>query len=109
MDSKTFQHDKVPEPKERSVKTWHAKGGVEKLECPALSLTPDPDPTEHLWHEMEHWLHPRPPHLTLVPDLIKAPVAKWEQIPTATLNNLVESLPWRMEVIIKGQKAGATW
>lgn len=29
------------------------------------------------WFEQEHWLYPRPPHLTLVSDLTHAPVAEW--------------------------------
>ncbi|MCI4392256.1 hypothetical protein PGIGA_G00143960, partial [Pangasianodon gigas] len=50
------------------------KVGVEELECPAQS--PDLNPTEHLWDELEHRLNPRPPHPTSVPDLTNALVAE---------------------------------
>ncbi|MCI4387006.1 hypothetical protein PGIGA_G00069260 [Pangasianodon gigas] len=54
-----FQHDNAPVHKASSMKTWCVKVGVEELECPAQS--PDLNPSEHLWDELEHRLHPRPP------------------------------------------------
>ncbi|MCJ8735508.1 hypothetical protein PDJAM_G00247820 [Pangasius djambal] len=54
-----LQHDDAPVHKASSMKTWCVKAGVEELECPAQS--PDLNPTEHLWDELEHRLHPRPP------------------------------------------------
>ncbi|MCJ8743348.1 hypothetical protein PDJAM_G00093060 [Pangasius djambal] len=55
-----FQHDDAPVHKASSMKTWCVKVGVEELEGPAQ--IPDLNPTEHLWDELEHRLHPRPPH-----------------------------------------------
>ncbi|MCI4389300.1 hypothetical protein PGIGA_G00096420 [Pangasianodon gigas] len=55
-----FQHNNAPVHKVSSMKTWCVKVGVEELECPAQS--PDLNPTEHLWDELEHQLNPRPPH-----------------------------------------------
>ncbi|MCJ8737964.1 hypothetical protein PDJAM_G00030120 [Pangasius djambal] len=53
-------HDDATVHKASSMKTWCVKVGVEELECPAQS--PDLNPTEHLWDELEHRLNPRPPH-----------------------------------------------
>lgn len=63
-------HDNVSEHKASSVKTWFAKAGVEEPECPAQN--PDLSPTEHVWDELEHRLHPRRPHAPSLPDLTNA-------------------------------------
>ncbi|MCI4381354.1 hypothetical protein PGIGA_G00250880 [Pangasianodon gigas] len=65
-----FQHDNAPVHKASSMKTWCVKVGVEELECPAQS--PDLNPTEHLWDELELET-PYPPS---VPDLTNALVAE---------------------------------
>lgn len=54
-----------------SMHTWLTKFEMEELECPAQS--PDLKPAEHIWIDLKHRLNPR----TL-------------QIPTITLQNLVE-------------------
>ncbi|XP_047015899.1 uncharacterized protein LOC124628872 isoform X4 [Ictalurus punctatus] len=56
------QHDQAPVHKASSMKTSFAMVGVEELECPEQS--PDLNPTEHLWDELERRLHPRPTHPT---------------------------------------------
>lgn len=65
-------------------KTWSANVRVEELVC--STQRPDLNPNEHLWDELEHQMHSRPPLLTSAPDLTDALVT---QIPTATLQNLV--------------------
>ncbi|MCJ8742501.1 hypothetical protein PDJAM_G00082770 [Pangasius djambal] len=53
--------------------------GEEELEWPAQS--PDLNPTEHLQDELEHQLHPRPPRLTSVPNLIRSLASLSEGMP----------------------------
>lgn len=38
----------------KSIKTWTREFGVEQLDWPVKS--PDPNPTEHLWDELEQTL-----------------------------------------------------
>ncbi|MCI4379485.1 hypothetical protein PGIGA_G00228800 [Pangasianodon gigas] len=85
---KAHQHDNAPVHKARSMKTWFAKIDLEELECPAQS--PDLNPTEHVWDDLEHGLHTRPPHQTSMPDLTNDLVAEWTK----------ESLPRRAEAVI---------
>jgi hypothetical protein len=84
--------------KARSIRKWFVKIGVEELDWPAQS--PDLNPIEHLWDELESRLRAKPNCPTSVPDLTNAFVAKWKQVPTAILQHLVESLPRRVETVM---------
>ena len=75
----------------RSIQKWFVKIGVEELDWPAQS--PDLNPIDNLWDELERRLQGRPNHPTSVPDLTNAHVAEWKQVPAAMLQHLVESLP----------------
>ena len=100
-----FQHDCAPVHKARTIKTWFDEFGVEELDWPAQN--PDLNPIEHLWDELERRLRARPSRPTSVPDLINALQNEWAPIPTETLQNLVESLPRRVEAVIAA-KGGPT-
>ena len=82
----------------RSIQKWFVEIGVEELDWPAQS--PDLNPIEHLWDELERRLRARPNRPTSVPDLTNALVAEWKQISAAMFQHLVESLPRRVEPVI---------
>ena len=65
-----FQHDNAPMHKARSIQKWFVEIGVEELNWPEQS--PDLNPIEHLWDELERRLRARPNRPTSVPDLINA-------------------------------------
>jgi len=79
--------------------------GVEELDWPAQS--PDLNPIEHPWDELEQRLQARPSHPTSVSDLINVLLEEWSKIPINTLLKLVESLPRRVEAVIAA-KSGPT-
>uniref|UniRef100_A0A3P8SGA8 Tc1-like transposase DDE domain-containing protein n=1 Tax=Amphiprion percula TaxID=161767 RepID=A0A3P8SGA8_AMPPE len=93
-----FQHDCAPVHKARSIKTWMTESGVDELDWPAQS--PDLNPIEHLWDELERRLRARPSGPTSVCDLTNALLEEWSKIPINTLLNLVDSLPRRVEAVI---------
>ena len=93
-----FQHDCAPVHKARSIKMWFDDFGVEELDWPAQN--PDLNPIEHLWDELERRLQTRPSRPTSVPDLINAVQNEW----APTLQNLVESLPRRVEAVIAAKR-----
>jgi hypothetical protein len=84
--------------KARPIQKWFVAIGVEKLDRPTQS--PDFNPNEHLWDELEHQLRARPNRPTSVPDLTNALVAEWKQVPAAMFQYLVESLPRSVETVI---------
>ena len=69
--------------KARSIQKWFAEISVEELDWPAQS--PDLNPIEHLWDELERRLRARPNRPTSVPDLSNALVAEWKQVPTGMM------------------------
>ena len=71
---------------------------MEELDWPAQS--PDLNPIEHLWDELECQLRARPNRPTSVPDLTNYLVAEWKQVPAAMFLHLVESLPRTEEDVI---------
>uniref|UniRef100_A0A3Q2D7V8 Tc1-like transposase DDE domain-containing protein n=1 Tax=Cyprinodon variegatus TaxID=28743 RepID=A0A3Q2D7V8_CYPVA len=100
-----FQHDCAPVHKARSIKTWMTESGVDELDWPAQS--PDLNPIEHLWDELERRLRARPSRPTSVCDLTNALLEEWSKIPINTLLNLVDSLPRRVEAVLAA-KGGPT-
>ncbi|KAL6466679.1 hypothetical protein MHYP_G00244830 [Metynnis hypsauchen] len=100
-----FQHHCAPVHKARSIKTWMSEFSVEELDWPAQS--PDLNPMEHLWDELEQRLRERLFRPTSVSDLINALQEEWAKIPISTLLNIVESLPRRVEAVITA-KGGPT-
>ena len=79
---------------------------MEELDWPAQS--PDLNPIEHIWDELEHRLCARPNRSTSVADLTNALVAEWKQVPAAMFPRLMESLPRRGVDAVIAAKGGPT-
>ena len=75
---------------------------MEELDWPAQS--PDLNPIEHLYYELERRLRARTIRPTSVPDLTTALVNEWKQEPAATFQHLMERLPRRVEAIIAAKQ-----
>jgi hypothetical protein len=61
-DDCLYQHENAPCHKARSVRVWFVDNKVPEMDWQAQS--PDLNPTEHLWDELEQLLYSRPqsPH-----------------------------------------------
>ncbi|XP_053498392.1 uncharacterized protein LOC128618676 isoform X1 [Ictalurus furcatus] len=89
-----YEHDNMH--KVRSMKTWCVKVGVEELFRSLIS-------TQLNTFGMNwNWIFLDIP--TSAPEFNLIDVAEWIQIPTETLQNLVESLPRRVERFIMGNR-----
>jgi hypothetical protein len=91
-----FQHDNVPVHKARSIQKCFVEIGMKNLTGSAQS--PYLNPIEHIWDEI--WMRARLNHPTSVPDFTNAHVAEWKQVPAAMVQQLLESLPRRLETVI---------
>jgi hypothetical protein len=95
-----FQDDNAPVHTARDVKNWIAQQKVKVLpDWPSQS--PDLNPIEHLWHELERRLRKRSVRPKNFHELEGALQEEWERIPSETYINLIESMPRRIEACIK--------
>jgi hypothetical protein len=104
-DDCLYQHDNAPCHKARSVREWFVDNKVPEMDCPTQS--PDLNPVEHLWDELERRLRSRPQRPTSLIALATTLQEEWAAIPPETFRHLVESLPGKVRAVIKA-KGGPT-
>ncbi|GFV97671.1 transposable element Tcb1 transposase [Trichonephila clavipes] len=87
----------------RLAQTWFDKMGVQKLD----SQSPDLNPIENLWDELERRLRSQPNRPSSPQALTSAVMDAWKAIPMVTYQKLVESLHKRVQAVIHA-KGGPT-
>jgi transposase len=100
-----FQQDNDPKHKSKKAKKWFEDNGVEVLKWPAQS--PDLNPIEHLWVHLKERLdqYENPP--SSIHELWERVQKEWEAIPASVCQNLIESMPRRIQAVLKA-KGGYT-
>jgi hypothetical protein len=104
-DNYLYQHDSVPCHKVRSVREWFVDNKVPEMDCPGQS--PDLNPIEHLWDELECRPRSRPQCPTPLTALATALQEEWAVIPPEMFRHVVESRPGRVRAVIT-PKGGPT-
>lgn len=94
-----FQEDNDPKHTSKLVKNFLVNEGVKKMEWPSQS--PDLNPIEHLWEELERRIRTR--SFSKTTELMTALQEEWHKIPINVLINLVESMPRRCDAVIKAK------
>ena len=95
-----FQDDNAPVHTAKNVKKWFETKKIKILEN-WPSQSPDLNPIEHLWSELERRIRNRPKPATNIKELEHALHEEWNKIPKDTLMNLINSMPRKIEVYIK--------
>ncbi|GIY13323.1 transposable element Tcb1 transposase [Caerostris darwini] len=105
MDGCWYQDNNATCHVARRTLDWYVNNSVKRMEWPAQS--PDLNPIEHLWDELDRRLRACTPLSKSKPELWNFLLNIWKEIPLATMTNLVESMPRRVAAVIAA-KGGPT-
>lgn len=98
----SFQDDNAPVHTAKDVQEWLKTNKIKLLEN-WPSQSPDLNPIEHLWHELETRIRNRPNNLKNLKELEAALKEEWDKIPQNVLMNLIESMPRRIQACIESK------
>jgi transposase len=96
-----FQEDNARPHKTKGAAAFHRKSRLRVLDWPAQS--PDLNPIENLWAELKKSIRKRktkPTNLTQLKRLVKV---SWKAIPKSLIENLVDSMPDRIQAVIAAE------
>lgn len=94
-----FQQDNDPKHTSLLVKDWLQKKNINVLPWPSQS--PDLNPIEHLWDEIDRRL--RTKKYGNLNELMCAIESEWQKIPIERLQTLIDSMPHRCQAVIKAK------
>lgn len=100
-DNFAFQDDNAPPHRARVTTNFLEEEGVQMRPQPAKS--PDVNPIEHLWDELQRAVDQRDVKPATLHDLAAALIEEWEILPAERLQNLVNSMPRRLQAVINSR------
>jgi transposase len=100
-----FQHDNDPKHTAKDTRTYLKDEEIEVLPWPSQS--PDLNPIEHVWNFLKVRIGLREKRPTSIHDLWDIVVEEWEKIPVDYIQRLYESMPCRVQAVLKA-KGGYT-
>ena len=104
-DERYFQQDNNPKHTTRKANKWFSDNNIIPLKWPAQS--PDLNPIEHLWQHLKAKLQQYDTPPKGVHELWERVAKEWTEIPPETFQNLIESMPRRIQAVLQA-KGGHT-
>ncbi|KAI0997290.1 hypothetical protein K3495_g10896 [Podosphaera aphanis] len=105
VDQLIFQQDNDPKHTARATKVFLRSKKITCLDWPAQS--PDLNPIEHLWGELKRRLGRYDEYPKGVGELWERIKNEWSKVPLRSCQNLIESMPKRIEAVVAA-KGGNT-
>jgi len=100
-----FQQDNDPKHTSKKAKKWMEDHNISLLDWPPQS--PDLNPIEHLWKHIKSELTKYPTQPKGVWEIWERVAEVWDKIRPEVCQNLIESMPRRVQAVIKA-KGGHT-
>jgi hypothetical protein len=104
-EERIFQQDNDPKHTSKKASQWFEDNNIQVLPWPAQS--PDLNPIEHLWVHLKKKLREYPTSPKGVHELWERVAEEWNAITPETCQRLIESMPRRVQAVIKA-KGGHT-
>ena len=96
-----FQQDNAPVHTSKLTKTFFDDSNINLMKWPGQS--PDLNPIEHLWDELERRIRKQKPPPKNEAELFRLLQTEWEKIPENVYQNLILSMNDRVKAVLKAK------